>query len=596
VNIIRIPKKTPGQFRTIYAPGRKQKRALRALVPELTAIAARLCPVAHAFLPGRCPTTNALAHAGRQHTVCWDLRDFFDSVRPEHVEQHLTPDVLEQVFVDGAPRQGLPTSPAVANIAAAELDQAILAYLDGLGVYTRYADDLCISVDDRELLPELLRDIPRIVARHGFAVHPGKTHVQHAGSGRRVICGVAVDDGVNATRAVRRRLRAAEHNASTTGDHKAGMQARGLREWCAMRLPIAAELQRLLGGRVPPPALLRALGLAGAGSRDRRGGKRRVVRAFPAKAYLRAVRHIAALPTTSDAGKNEIVGWATALACTFGHAWSDWIKVTAAAGVSLHDACHWLPANVLPDDGLGSRLLAWRRDVPGVLARISDLALVARHWHTLRGAERSLGLAELLTLARAKRYADATHVGFAAQAQKAGVSERAYKGLESKWLRGLQSLTYEAIPRAEVTVDGYTAKVLDRDDPRGLWIGQHTACCQHPIGEGASSAWHGALRHDGAILAIEHDGAIVAQSWLWRKGDVIVADNVETLTGHAHKLPAVYEAWAAAMLGRLCVADVRVGTRGDIDVSGWAEATAIPGPTGCYTDARSQRSIAREVA
>jgi len=235
MKVVQIPKKD-GRFRTIYVPDREEKRQLRLLLGDLRRKAERLCDpsVVHGFMRGKSPVTNALAHVGHQYTVTLDLEDFFDSVTEEKLRGKLSKEQLELVLVDGAARQGLPTSPLVANIAACDMDKAILKWIRQSGkdvVYTRYADDLAFSFDDPELVPVVITKVTEIVRRCGFRVNPAKVRVQWAGAGRRVICGVAVDDhGIYPTREVKRKLRAALHQGNIDS-------ARGLEEWCKLKPP-----------------------------------------------------------------------------------------------------------------------------------------------------------------------------------------------------------------------------------------------------------------------------------------------------------------------------------------------------------------------
>ena len=235
-----------GKERTIYAPDPKEKKAFRALIPELDRLLARKrghrC--LHGFVKGRSPVTNALAHVGRRFTVTFDLSNFFDSVTDDHLRAAGVPNPLSHplralVLVNGAPRQGLPSSPAAANLAATPMDWELLTWLGAKGdpqaTYTRYADDLTISTDRREIAQAALAEVPGIVMKHGFAVNPKKTHLYDARCGRRPITGVAVGpDGIHPTRAMKRKLRAALHQGNEA-------QARGLAEWCKLKLPKAAR-------------------------------------------------------------------------------------------------------------------------------------------------------------------------------------------------------------------------------------------------------------------------------------------------------------------------------------------------------------------
>lgn len=220
MKIIKIKKKN-GKLRTIYVPNRGEKKVFRKLVPDLNQrVKQELSDAVHGFIPGKSPVTNALAHVNKQFTTCFDLKDFFDTVKPEMVDG-----IPAKCFVDGAARQGLPTSPAVANLAAAKLDKAIIDFLKGSGVvYTRYADDLSFSYNDAKLTNKLHQAIPQIVRDYGFVINPSKTRSQWAKQGRRIITGVAVDSTIHPTRKQLRRLRAALHQNQTA-------KANGLSCW-----------------------------------------------------------------------------------------------------------------------------------------------------------------------------------------------------------------------------------------------------------------------------------------------------------------------------------------------------------------------------
>lgn len=260
------------KLRVVYAPTRGERRRLDRLVPVLAdaerraAAALGTSAVAHGFVAGRSPVTMAAWHVGLAVTVSADLAGWFDSVRPEQVRAGLlaagvgpaeADRIVRQVCACGvepspraeepAPRQGLPTSPAAANLAAVAFDRLVLDRLAALPyrtVYTRYADDLAVSSDDDS--PVAAAAIQAVLAAAaaamGWAIAAHKTRVQRARAGRRVIVGVSVAGDVRPTRATRRRLRAACHQGVGRP------QTRGLAEWAACRLPRACRPARQIMG------------------------------------------------------------------------------------------------------------------------------------------------------------------------------------------------------------------------------------------------------------------------------------------------------------------------------------------------------------
>ena len=245
MRIVDIPKGN-GKMRRIYVPDPVEKAMLRAMLPRLNELQERhaYSAVVHAFVRGRSPLTNAKQHRGFQYTLKFDLKDFFDTVTRDKLEskdgaRFPSPfefKDLDLCFPDGAARQGLPTSPIIANIAAFPMDGQLLALKGRTGrfevdfVYTRYADDLTFSFDDARIATVLKLEVPVIVERCGFVLNESKTRLQCAKVGRRKITGYAVDDEVYPTRELRRRLRAAKHQGRPS-------QIAGLEEWCRMRLP-----------------------------------------------------------------------------------------------------------------------------------------------------------------------------------------------------------------------------------------------------------------------------------------------------------------------------------------------------------------------
>lgn len=264
----------PGRkVRVVYLPAPAEQERLRALLPELqqaerqAAAAAGIPDVAHGFVVGRSPVTAAWAHVGPfALTVSVDLRGWFDHVRPEQIADGLKragwPDERAVTTANSlcrrgvppsprpdelAPRQGLATSPTAANLAAVAFDAQVVAALTekwsaSRWVYTRYADDLCVSLtadDNRGQARAVIAILEEVANRFGWPVAVEKTSVYYARAGRRVVCGIAVGpDRIYPKRSDRRRLRAARRNDPDSSS------CRGLAEWCSLKRPRACRRGR----------------------------------------------------------------------------------------------------------------------------------------------------------------------------------------------------------------------------------------------------------------------------------------------------------------------------------------------------------------
>lgn len=234
-----IPKRSGGT-RTILAP----KKQLKAVLRKLDTLLASKLPVSsevHGFVKGRSIGTGAAPHVGKRVVVRADLRDFFPSVTFPRVRGLLiaygysypvaailavlmTEAERQPVEVDGVvyhvpvtPRhcvQGAPTSPAVCNAVARKLDRRLNGLAKRMGFdYTRYADDLTFSGDDRGKVASLLHMIKIIVESEGFRLNDAKTRIQGSGGAQRVT-GVTVNEVAGVSRRERRKLRAAIHQAT----------------------------------------------------------------------------------------------------------------------------------------------------------------------------------------------------------------------------------------------------------------------------------------------------------------------------------------------------------------------------------------------
>jgi RNA-directed DNA polymerase len=221
--VFRIPKKDGGE-RLIVAPVGKL-RTLQGWILRHILEKARSHEAAQGFVKGRSIVDNATQHVGKQVVVRLDLRDFFPSITFRQVRKiferlgypYRVATILGNLCTyRGRLPQGAPTSPALSNLVCWRLDRR----LSGLGgyhgfTYTRYADDLVFSSDNKNL-PKLIPFIRQVLKEEGFELNEEKVRVMWA-SQRQVVTGLVVNRHVNLLRERRRLLRAALHRARVKG-------------------------------------------------------------------------------------------------------------------------------------------------------------------------------------------------------------------------------------------------------------------------------------------------------------------------------------------------------------------------------------------
>jgi hypothetical protein len=228
--------KKNGKFRRIFSLYRKQKFQLRELIPHLEKVLLQhdVHKVNYAFIRNRNCVENAMQHIGYKYVVSMDLENFFETVNRGHVSKYLNEEIMDQCFISGAPQQGLPTSPLIANLAFLDCDKAILDALKKYNipsVYTRYADDLVVSFDNKRDIGKVIFILSNIANKAGFKINKKKTKIQNINNGRIIINGLAIDNkGVSPTRKTLKKIRAAKHQ-----NNKASLL--GLTEWAKCNLP-----------------------------------------------------------------------------------------------------------------------------------------------------------------------------------------------------------------------------------------------------------------------------------------------------------------------------------------------------------------------
>lgn len=270
----RILAKSYGSVRLIESPKRRLKSAQRKILTEiLERIPAH--PAAHGFVKGRSIKTFAAPHVGRRVVLRMDLRDFFPSIRSGRVQALFrtagypdrVADLLGGLCTNATPRgvwrsaesgvdlltvyearqryawphlpQGAPSSPALANLCAYRVDCRLSGLARAAGAeYTRYADDLAFSGDERfeRSVQRFAAHAAAVLLEEGFAVHHRKTRIMRRGV-RQYLAGVVANERVNVVRADFDRLK-----ATLTNCVKYGPQGQNREEHPEFRLHLAGRV------------------------------------------------------------------------------------------------------------------------------------------------------------------------------------------------------------------------------------------------------------------------------------------------------------------------------------------------------------------
>lgn len=231
-----IPKRSGG-MRTILAPVGAVRKMQEQLAPILQERYSAH-PAAQGFIKERSILSNARAHVGQRLVLNIDLEDFFPTINFGRVrglfmaEPFLMGPAAASVFAqlcthkNGLP-QGAPTSPALSNFIAADLDRRLARLARESNVrYTRYADDITFS-SNQTALPQTLitvttyegaggaqvrigEPLERAIVAAGFAINHKKVRLQTRHQ-RQSVTGLSVNAKANVPRKRIRRLRAMLH-------------------------------------------------------------------------------------------------------------------------------------------------------------------------------------------------------------------------------------------------------------------------------------------------------------------------------------------------------------------------------------------------
>lgn len=227
--LYQIPKRDGGR-REISAPVQSLKVVQRWVLNEIL-YKVKVSPYSYGFQKGRGSPLVACAEKHRRslYLLKMDLENFYPSIPREKIYglfvslgyNSSAANLLTNICTnENCLPQGAVTSARLANLICRNLDYRIAGYCNKREViYTRYADDLTFSCDNRDTLKGIYSTIQRILNQEGYDINSRKTRFLSPKNRKRVL-GITINDSqMKAPKEWKRQVRAMIHHAAVTGDH-----------------------------------------------------------------------------------------------------------------------------------------------------------------------------------------------------------------------------------------------------------------------------------------------------------------------------------------------------------------------------------------
>ncbi|MEK2646090.1 retron St85 family RNA-directed DNA polymerase [Bdellovibrio sp. BCCA] len=231
--VYKIPKKKGGT-RTVEQPSKEVKFLQRVLI-EMLFSRLPVHSAATAYVKGKGIAHNANQHVRSKYFVKFDFSDFFPSIKAHNIQSMLKRN-LEARGINlpasdltlitnicckkGQLVIGAPSSPILSNLIMYEFDKEFAERMANRGVvYTRYADDICLSSEYPNRLSDCDKEIMSVLSDFTdlkLKLNTAKT-VHVSKKKKVIITGVTVtsDSSLSVGRVRKKFLRAKIHRALT---------------------------------------------------------------------------------------------------------------------------------------------------------------------------------------------------------------------------------------------------------------------------------------------------------------------------------------------------------------------------------------------
>ncbi len=234
-----IPKKN-GEERQIDCPNEELREIQKKLEIQLLQYCNEIAKqkglnekISHAFIKGKSIVTNAAVHRNKRYVLNVDLKDFFQSIhfgrvmgyfqnnRDFMLNYEVAVTIAQIVCYEGCLPQGAPTSPIISNLIGNIVDMSVMKLVKKYRLsYTRYADDMTFSTNDRHFLDkkeEFINELRGVIEKNGFRLNESKTRLTYKDS-RQEVTGIIVNRIINTKREFIKTTRAMANELYYTGE------------------------------------------------------------------------------------------------------------------------------------------------------------------------------------------------------------------------------------------------------------------------------------------------------------------------------------------------------------------------------------------
>ncbi len=232
-------KKKSGGNREILSPKFSLKMVQRWILSEiLEKISVSEQAMAYIKGQGSCIKRNANYHKNSLYIYEIDLKDFFNMISRKKVfyvfkrigYNNVVSNILANLCTcDGHLPQGGVTSPTLSNIVCKKMDKRLDVLCSNRDIiYTRYADDLTFSCDNKVSLLKITNIVNDIIKDEGFMVNPHKTRLLSPSS-HKSVTGITVNNSmIKANKKLKKGVRAKIHFMICNQDYRQKNHLRGL--------------------------------------------------------------------------------------------------------------------------------------------------------------------------------------------------------------------------------------------------------------------------------------------------------------------------------------------------------------------------------